>query len=127
MQINNYISLMGNLTKDPEYKTTKNDKELAVIRVAVNQRLSKENEETLYIDINAWGWHVPYCKNVSLSKGDKIMVTGRLQDRSWVDSDEKKRFNVVVVPTSFTKCVTDKPAKATETVTETVSETAEVF
>ena len=123
MQNNNFIHLQGNLTKDPEYKTTKTGKELAVIRVAVNQRLSKENEETLYIDVNAWGWHVPYCKNVSLGKGDKIMVTGRLQDRSWVDSEEKKRFNVVVVPTSFTKCVTDKPTKATQT----VGETAEVF
>ena len=124
MQINNYISLIGNLTKDPEYKTTKNDKELAVIRVAVNQRLSRENEETLYIDINAWGWHVPYCKNVDLSKGDRVMVTGRLQDRSGVDKDEKKRFNVVVVPTGFTKCMTDKkPQKEFQP----VGETAEVF
>ena len=53
MQNNNFIHLQGNLTKDPEYKTTKDEKELAVIRVAVNQRLSKEHEETLYIDINA--------------------------------------------------------------------------
>ena len=111
---NNLVSFEGNLTKDPEYRTVSEDKDLAVFRIAVNERLNREKEETLYIDVNAWGWHVPYCKNVNLSKGDRVILKGRLQERSWKDGQGNNRTSVVVVPNTFSKVVRPKKAAVTE-------------
>ena len=86
-------------------------------------------EETLYIDVNAWGYQAAYCKNVEFAKGDRVSVRGRIQDRSWTDTEGNKRFSMVVVPSNISKIVrpprtekfdTAKTAKAG------MSETAEV-
>ena len=111
---NNLVSFEGNLTKDPEYRIVSEDKDLAVFRIAVNERLNREKEETLYIDVNAWGWHVPYCKNVNLSKGDRVILKGRLQERSWKDGQGNNRTSVVVVPNTFSKVVRPPKAAVTE-------------
>ena len=104
---NNIISLEGNLTRDPEYKTTGQDRDLAVLRMAVNERLNKEKEETLYIDVNAWGYLVPYCKEVNLAKGDRVLVRGRLKEDSWTDKESQApRSRMVVVPDKVSKIMT---------------------
>ena len=103
--MNNFVTFEGNLTKDPEYKTINETRELAVFRMAINERVSKDHEETLYIDVNAWGYQAAYCKNVDFSKGDRVSVRGRLQDRSWTDQEGNKRFSMVVVPENVAKVV----------------------
>ena len=115
---NNLVSFEGNLTKDPEYRVISEEKDLAVFRVACNERLNREKEETLYIDVNAWGWHVPYCKNVNLCKGDRVIGKGRLQERSWKDSQGNNRTAVVVVPNTLSKVVRPKKAAAVSTEAE---------
>ena len=72
--MNNFVTFEGNLTKDPEHKTINESRDLAVFRMAINERISKDYEETLYIDVNAWGYQASYCKNVELSKGDRVSV-----------------------------------------------------
>lgn len=127
--MNNFVNFEGNLTKDPDYRQITDDRELAVFRIAVNERISKDYEETLYIDVNAWGYHVPYCKNIELSKGDRVTVRGRLQERQWTDKEGNKRYSMVVVPNNFSKIV--KPTKtataATDSNTKAAPEEAEVF
>ena len=103
--MNNFVTFEGNLTKDPEYKTINETRELAVFRMAINERVSKDHEETLYIDVNAWGYQAAYCKNTDFSKGDRVSVRGRLQDRSWTDQEGNKRFSMVVVPENVAKVV----------------------
>tara|TARA_R110002012_G_scaffold319857_1_gene541577 strand:+ start:651 stop:1052 length:402 start_codon:yes stop_codon:yes gene_type:complete len=127
--MNNFINFEGNLTKDPDYRQIKEDRELAIFRIAVNERISKDYEETLYIDVNAWGYHVPYCRSVELSKGDRVTVRGRLQERKWEDKEGNTRYSMVVVPNNFSKIV--KPPKNTTTTTSSAKtekqEELEVF
>ena len=123
--MNNFVNFEGNLTKDPDYRQITDDRELAVFRIAVNERISKDYEETLYIDVNAWGYHVPYCKNIELSKGDRVTVRGRLQERQWTDKEGNKRYSMVVVPNNFAKIV--KPTKSTAESSTKAPEEAEVF
>ncbi len=127
--MNNFVTFEGNLTKDPEFKTIKEDRELAVFRMAINERVSKDYEETLYIDVNAWGYQAAYCKNVEFAKGDRVSVRGRIQDRSWTDTEGNKRFSMVVVPSNISKIVRlPRTAKTEvpETAKSEMSETAEV-
>ena len=49
MAFNNEIRLQGNLTKDPEYKNI-SDKNLVTFRLAVNESIGKDKEETIYLE-----------------------------------------------------------------------------
>ena len=75
--LNNRIVLKGNLTKDPEYKTI-SEKELVTFRIAVNESIGNGKEETVYLDVDGWGSHAAYSENVGLSKGDRVIVDGRI-------------------------------------------------
>jgi single-strand DNA-binding protein len=102
--LNNCIRLKGNLTKDPEYKNV-SDKELVTFRVAVNERVGNDREETIYLDVDAWGSHAAYSRNVDLAKGDRVIIDGRLRQRSWEDKNGSSRVSYSVVPQTFSKAV----------------------
>jgi len=102
--INNRITLQGNLTKDPEYKTI-SDRSLVTFRIAVNEYLGRDKEETVYMDIDCWGAHADYAENVQLAKGDRVNVDGRLRQRSFPGKDGGQRTAYSVVPVKFSKVV----------------------
>lgn len=102
--LNNRIILKGNLTKDPEYKTV-SDKELVTFRVAVNESIGNGKEETVYLDVDGWGSHAEYSRNVSLVKGDRVIIDGRLRQRNWEDKDGNPRTSYSVLPSTFSKVV----------------------
>jgi|TARA_R110002167_G_scaffold259287_1_gene465819 single-strand DNA-binding protein len=102
---NNRINLKGNLTKDPTYKEVNNTKVLN-FRVAVNEKVGKDKEETTFIDVEGWGSHADYAENVSLVKGDRVIIEGRLRQKSWSDGSGQKRTNYFVSPSNFSKVVT---------------------
>jgi single-strand DNA-binding protein len=108
MSYNNRIYLKGNLTKDPEYKTI-SDKELVNFRIAVNESVGQGKEETVYFDVDGWESHAKYAQNVSLQKGDRVHVEGRIKQREWLDKNEQKRINYSILPNSFSKVF--KPQK----------------
>jgi single-strand DNA-binding protein len=107
--LNNRVILKGNLTKDPEYKTV-SDKELVSFRIAVNESVGNGKEETVYMDVDGWGSHAGYARDVSLSKGDRVIIDGRLRQRNWEDKTGVNRTSYTVLPSTFSKVV--KPAKA---------------
>jgi single-strand DNA-binding protein len=88
----NSITVIGNLTKDPDLRYTQSGVAVASLSVAVNRRMmNKESgdwEDRLdgYFDINIWRDH---AENVaeSLKKGDRVIVMGRLIKRSYDDRD----------------------------------------
>jgi single-strand DNA-binding protein len=88
MSTENTITVIGNLTKDPDLRYTQAGVAVASLSVAVNRRMmnkqTNEWEDKLdgYFDINIWRDH---AENVaeSLSKGDRVLVTGRLLKRSY--------------------------------------------
>lgn len=102
--LNNRIVLKGNLTKDPEYKTI-SEKELVTFRIAVNESIGNGKEETVYLDVDGWGSHAAYSENVGLSKGDRVIVDGRIRQRNWEDKNGNSRTSHSVLPSTFSKVV----------------------
>ena len=105
--LNNRIFLKGNLTRDPEYKTISNDNgdsELVAFRVAVNENIGGR-EETVYFDVDGWNSHCKYAQSVLLSKGDRVIIDGRIRQREWTDKNGSARTSFSVVPSTFSKVV----------------------
>jgi single-strand DNA-binding protein len=94
-------SITGNLTRDPEIRYTRDGQATTTLGVAVNrrwqQRESKEWEEsTSFFDVVCWR---ELAENVALSmtKGMRVVVAGRLEQRSWENEDGDRRFKVEIV------------------------------
>ena len=100
----NQVVLMGNLTRDPELRTTPNGTSVCSFSLALNRSYKGADgnwqEATDYIDIVAWG---PLGERVAqyLTKGRPALVSGRLQSRSW-EQDGQKRSKVEVVAQDVT-------------------------
>jgi len=102
--LNNRIILKGNLTRDPEYKSV-SDRDLVTFRIAVNESVGNGREETVYLDVDGWGSHAAYSKNVDLVKGDRVIIDGRLRQRNWEDKEGVSRTSYSVLPSTFSKVV----------------------
>ena len=100
----NQVILMGNLTRDPELRTTPNGQSVCSFSLALNRSYKGADgnwtEATDYIDVVAWG---PLGERVSqyLNKGRPCLVNGRLQSRSW-EQEGQKRSKVEVVANDVT-------------------------
>ena len=100
----NQVTLMGNLTRDPELRQTPTGQNVTSFSLALNRSYKDQSgqwqEATDYIDITAWG---PLAERVSqyLSKGRRCLVQGRLQSRSW-EQDGVKRNKVEVLASDVT-------------------------
>ena len=99
----NKVVLMGNLTRDPELRTTPNGSNVCSFSLAVNRtwrNASGEQQEAVdYIDCNIWGKPAEII-NQYMKKGSGILVSGRLQQRSW-EQEGQKRSKVEVVVEDF--------------------------
>jgi single-strand DNA-binding protein len=100
----NQVTLMGNLTRDPELRQTPNGQNVTNFSLALNRSYKDQagewQEVTDYIDIVCWG---PLAERVAqyLSKGRRCLVQGRLQSRSW-EQDGQKRNKVEVLASDVT-------------------------
>jgi len=116
--LNNRVILKGNLTRDPEYKTI-SEKSLVSFRIAVNESIGNGKEETVYLDVDGWGSHADYAQNVTLVKGDRVIVDGRLRQRNWEDKNGVSRTSYSVLPSTFSKVVKPKRKEAVVSEAET--------
>lgn len=96
----NKVMVIGNLTRDPESRTTPNGKNVtqfsvATSRVWVNDAGVKQ-EEVEYHNIVAWAKLGEICQNY-LGKGRKVYVEGRLKTRDWVGQDGVKRYRTEII------------------------------
>lgn len=90
---------MGRLTKDPEIRYTgTNNTAKCTFALAVDRRFKKEGEERQvdFINIVAWRKTAEFCSKYFV-KGQKVVVVGSLQNRSWEDNEGKKRYITEVV------------------------------
>lgn len=100
----NQVILMGNLTRDPELRTTPNGQSVCSFSLALNRSYKNAEgtwtEATDFIDVVAWG---SLGERVAqyLTKGRPALVNGRLQSRSW-EQDGQKRSKVEVVAQDVT-------------------------
>ncbi len=94
----NTVTLIGNLVDDPELRFTPSGVAMAKIRMAVNRRYQRDGEwqeETSFFNGTLWRDHAEAIAE-SLHKGDRVIVTGRLEQRSWETQDGDKRSVVEV-------------------------------
>jgi len=95
----NKVILIGNLTRDPEVRYTPAGTAVADFRIAVNNRYKQGEElksEVSYIDIVVFGRQAESCGQY-LSKGDGVLIDGRLRERRWDTEDGQKRSKYEVV------------------------------
>src|SRR5919198_4663133 len=94
MPTDNYTSIVGNLVDDPELRFTGNGTAVANLRVAVTQRIQQDGTwrdgETSFFKVNVWRGQAENLAD-SLAKGDRVMVSGRLRQRSWETPEGEKR------------------------------------
>ena len=95
----NSVTLVGNITRDPELRFTPAGQAVATFGMAVNRRYQKNGqweEQTSFFNVTAWGTLGENASN-SLHKGARILVSGRLEQRSWETQEGEKRSVVEVV------------------------------
>ncbi len=98
----NKVIMIGNLTKDPEVRYTPSGTAVANFGLAVNHRYKQGDEmkdEVCFIDIVVFGKQAENCGQY-LSKGQGVIVDGRLQQRRWEADDGQKRSRHEVVAQS---------------------------
>jgi single-strand DNA-binding protein len=93
----NQIYLLGNLTRDPELRYTNEGMAITEMGMAVNKRWKDangdENSVVDFFNITVWNHLAENCAG-SLKKGDRVMIGGHLNLRSWENKDGKK-YNIV--------------------------------
>ena len=95
----NHITIMGRLTRDPELRRTGSGVAVASFTVAVDRDFGGRDggeKETDFIDCVAWRQTGEFVSKY-FTKGRMIVVSGRLQIRSWNDKDGNKRRTAEVV------------------------------
>ena len=89
----NKITLIGNLTSDPEKRATNNGTSVTSFTIAVNRR--GQDKQTDFFRINAWRGLADTCAKF-LAKGRKVAVVGELQARTYEAKDGKTKVSLDV-------------------------------
>ena len=96
--------IVGNITRDPELRSTPSGAQVCGFSVAVNRTYkdsSGSNQESVsFIDCSAWGRAGEIIAQYA-KKGSGILVSGRLEQRSWEDKEGQKRSRVEIVVEDF--------------------------
>ena len=99
----NRVVLVGNLTRDPELRTTPSGTSVCKLRLAVNSRTRGADgqwaDKPNYFDVTVWGNQAESCSQY-LSKGRPVGVDGRLDWREWDAQDGTKRQAVEIIAES---------------------------
>lgn len=100
--MDNNVTVVGNLARDPELKYTTGGRGVASFGLAVNRKWQQNGEwqeQVSFFNVTCWG---TLGENVaaSLTKGHRVIVSGRLEQRSWENKDGDKRSVVEIVADS---------------------------
>jgi single-strand DNA-binding protein len=99
MASENSVTLVGNVTKDPELRYTTGGRGVASFGLAVNRRYQVNGEwqeQVSFFNIVAWG-DLGENAAASLNKGNRVIVTGRLEQRSYETREGEKRSVTEVI------------------------------
>lgn len=100
----NQVTLMGNLTRDPELRQIPSGQSVCSFSLALNRSYKDKDgnwqEATDFVDVVAWG---PLGERIAqyVTKGRPVLVSGRLQSRQW-EQDGQKRSKLEVVASDVT-------------------------
>ncbi len=100
----NKVMLIGNVTRDPEIKTTPSGQTVTTLGVATNRRWKdkegQKQEQVEYHNVVLWR-KLAEIAGQYIKKGSKIYIEGRLQTRSWDDQSGAKRYKTEIVGDSM--------------------------
>ena len=88
----NHAVIGGNLTRDPQQRSTGNGTSISGLMLAVNERFKRQGqtvEQTHFVEVNLWGALAD--EHAQLAKGAGVLVIGRLLNDTWTDRDGQKR------------------------------------
>lgn len=97
----NRVVLIGNLTRDPDYRQLSSGQALCRLGLAINRQFKNKQtgtvtQEVCFIDVEVWGAQAESCRQY-LQKGRPVLVEGRLKLDSWEDGQGQSRSKHVVV------------------------------
>ncbi len=95
----NSITLVGNLTRDPEIRFTATGRAVASFGIAVGRRYQVNGEwqeQTSYFNVTAWG-QLGENAAATFTKGTRVVVTGRLEQREYTSREGEKRTAIDVI------------------------------
>ena len=103
----NKVFLLGNLTRDPDFRGLPSGQSVCTLGLAVSRRFTNNNgqeqEETCFVDVSVWGKAANNCRQY-LSKGSQVMVEGRLRFESWEDRNgggRRSKLSVIAENVQF--------------------------
>ncbi len=100
-QCMNRADIIGNLTRDPEMRTTTGGQQVLTIGVATNEKWKdrqsgQDKERSEFHNVVVWGALAEEVAR-TLKKGNRVMVTGRVQTRSWETKEGSKRYTTEII------------------------------
>ncbi len=100
MASENQVTVVGNLTDDPELRYTPNGAAVCKFRIAVNRRMPDgsggwKDGETSFFSVNCWRALAENAAE-SLTRGSRVIVAGRLNYRAWENQEGEKRSAIEI-------------------------------
>jgi len=97
----NRIIMIGNLTRDPDYKNLTSGQAVCRLGLAANRQFRNRQtgsmvQEVCYVDIDVWGAQAESCRQY-LQKGRAVLVEGRLKFDTWEDTNGQTRSKHIIV------------------------------
>jgi single-strand DNA-binding protein len=93
------VTIIGNLTRDPEIRFTPSGDAVTSMRIAVNERIKEGNEwkdgEPSFYEVKAWRKLAEQCAE-TLRKGQRIVIVGKMKIESYQSKDGETRSSTVV-------------------------------
>ncbi len=91
----NRVILIGNLTRDPDYRQLASGQAVCRLGLATNRQFKNKQtgtmvQEVCFVDVDVWGAQADSC-NQYLQKGAAVLIEGRLKFDTWQDNDGQKR------------------------------------
>ena len=94
----NQVNMLGRLVKDPEMRSTTTGKNVASFTLAVPRRFAPKDAQVTadFFNVTAWGKLGDFvCKY--FKKGQQVVISGKLENRSWVDESGNKKYATDIV------------------------------
>ncbi|MBI1812834.1 single-stranded DNA-binding protein [Candidatus Peregrinibacteria bacterium] len=97
----NHAEIIGNVTRDPEMRTTTGGQQVLTLGVATNERwkdksTNEDRERTEFHSVVIWGLLAEEVSK-TIKKGNRVFAAGRVQTRSWETKEGSKRYTTEII------------------------------
>jgi len=116
--MDNTTTIVGNLTRDPELRFSATGQAIATLGIAVNRvwtdrQTNEPKEQVSFFDVVCWREMADNACG-TLTKGARVIVTGRLEQRSWEDAEGNRRSKIEIIADDIGPSIRWATAKVTK-------------